>query len=146
MSEVSKRFENFVKSANKRLAEEEIILPVKTDNGILIGDVLIRNDSNLKHIHYRNTVYKDIYLNAAAIKMANLLALRKDSIRVDEIYRTDQEYGRWFVDNQHLLALHRKARERGDYERADMYWARYQESRDRAQTAKNKVDRLIDQR
>lgn len=146
MSEVSKRFENFVKSANRRLAEEEIILPVKTDKGILIGDVLILNDSNLKHIHHKNTIYKDIYLNAAAIKMASLLALRKEWMRVDEIYRMDQEYGRWFVDNQHLLALHRKSRERGDYDRADMFWARYQESRDRAQTAKNKVDRLINQR
>ncbi len=146
MSEVSKRFENFVKSANKKLADEEILLPVKTENGILIGDVLIRNDLNLKHIHYKNTMYKDIYLNAAAIKMANLLALRKSFILVDEIYRADQEYGRWFVDNQHMLALHRKSRERGDYERADTFWARYQESRDRAQTAKSKVDRLVNQR
>ena len=146
MSEVSKRFENFVKSANKKLADEEIILPVKTDKGIIIGDVLISNDSNLKNIHYKNTIYKDIYLNAAAIKMANLLALRKDFVRVDEIYRSDQEYGKWFVDNQHMLALHRKSRERGDFERADMFWARYQESRDKAQTAKNKVDRLINQR
>jgi hypothetical protein len=143
MSEISKRFESFVRSANVKLADEGILLPKKTEQGIVIGEALIKSDSNLKHVYYRDLVYKDIYLNAAAIKIATLLALRKQWILVDEIYRNDQEYGKWFVDNQQLLALHRKAREREDFDRADMFWARYQESRDRAQTAKSKVERLV---
>jgi hypothetical protein len=146
MSEISKRFESFVRSANTKLADEGILLPEKTNEGIVIGEALIKSDSNLKHVYYRDFVYKDIYLNAAAIKIATLLTLRKQWALADEIYRNDQEYGKWFVDNQHLLALHRKSREREDFDRADMFWARYQESRDRAQTAKIKVERLVNQR
>jgi hypothetical protein len=146
MSEISKRFESFVRSANVKLADNEILLPEKTADGILIGEALIKSVSNLKHVYYRDFVYKDVYLNAAAIKIATLLTLRKQWALVDEIYRNDQEYGKWFVDNQHLLALHRKAREKSDFDRADMLWAKYQESRDRAQTAKIKVERLVKQR
>jgi hypothetical protein len=146
MTEISKRFEQFVRAANKNLAEREIIVPVKTDQGISIGDVLIKTQSNLKNIYFKDQIYKEVYLNSAAIKIATLLALRKSQTRIDEIYDLDQEYGRWFVDNQNLLSMHRKARERGDFDRADILWARYQESRDRAQTAKIKVDRLCDHR
>ena len=146
MTDISRRFEQFVKSANKNLAVQGILLPVKTEKGIIVGDVLIVNEHNLKHVYYRDKAYKEIYLNAAAIKIATLLALKKNTIAVDEIYAADQEYGRWFVDNQYLLALHRKSREKGDFDRCDVLWARYQESRDRAQAAKSKVNRLIDQR
>lgn len=146
MTDISKRFENFVKSANKNLANKGIILPIKTDQGILIGDVLITNQNNLKFVHYKTSVYKEIYLNSAAIEIANLLALRRNIQRVEEIYQSDQQYGRWFIDSQHLLALQKKAREKQDFDRADMLWARYQESRDKAQTAKFKVERLISQR
>lgn len=146
MSEISRRFESFIKSANKNLAEQGIVLPVKTDRGIEIGDVLIVNKDNLKYVYFRNSVYADIYLNTAAIEIATLLALRKNLDRIDEIYKSDQEYGRWFIDNQHLLTLHKRAKDRGDFERADTLWARYQESRDRAQSAKIKVERLIGQR
>jgi len=146
MNEISRRFESFVKSANKNLASKGILLPIKVDQGILIGDVLITNENNLKFVHYKNSIYKEIYLNSAAIEIANLLALRKNLDRVDEIYKSDQDYGKWFTDSQHLLALQKKAREKQDFERADMLWARYQESRDRAQTAKIKVERLVSQR
>ncbi len=146
MTEISRRFESFIKSANKNLADKGIILPVKTDRGIEIGDVLIVSKDNLKYVYFRERVYGEIYLNSAAIKIANLLALRKNADLVDEIYRLDQEYGKWFVDNQYLLALEKRAKDRGDHDRADMLWARYQESRDRAQTAKTKVERLIAQR
>jgi len=146
MTEISRRFENFIKSANKNLADKGIILPIKTDQGIEIGDVLIVSKHNLKYVYFRDRTYAEIYLNSAAITIANLLALRRNLDRIDKIYQSDQEYGKWFTDNQYLLALHKRAKDRGDYERADTLWARYQESRDRAQSAKIKVERLIAQR
>ena len=62
---------------------------------------------------------------------------------VDLLYRADQEYGRWFVDNQLLRAQHQKALHNQDYDRADMLWARYSESRDRTITAKKSAERLL---
>ena len=142
MTEISRRFEDFIRSANKKLAQDEYILPVKTPQGILVGDVLIENNLNLKTVSRNNVIYKDIFLNTAAVKIANLLALKKPLTRIDEIYCADQCYGRWFIESQDLLHIHKKLRNREDFERADVIWAKYQESRDRAEIAKNKVNRL----
>jgi hypothetical protein len=142
MSEISRRFEEFIRSENRKLAEREQILPVKTEQGIRVGDVLIKNHDNLKTVTRGDTVYKDIFLNAAAVKIANLLALKKSSLRIEELYQADQIYGKWFVESQELLQIHRKLKTAKDHERADVIWAKYQESRDRAKSAKIKVDQL----
>jgi hypothetical protein len=143
MTDISRRFEQFIRSANKNLAEREFVIPVKNEQGICVGDAVIKSEENLKTVTYKDTEYRNIFLNSAAIKIANLLALKKSSIIIDQIYQLDQEYGKWFLDNQHLLRLHKKAKISEDHERADMLWARYQESRDRAMQAKIKVERLV---
>ena len=143
MTNISKRLEQVVSSAQQRLIEKHQILPVKVAEGILVGDVLIVSDGIVKHLRYNNTyLYKDIYLNAAAIRLANMLAVNKQSIHAGNLYRADQEYGRWFHDSQLLRAQYQKATNNQDYDRADMLWARYCESRDRAVNAKNIVQRL----
>jgi len=143
MTDISRRFEEFIKSANKKLAKNNWLIPVKTNQGILVGDVLIVNEHNLKTVILKDQVYNDIYLNLAAVKIANLLALRKSMRSIEDIYHADQEYGRWFIDSQHLLHLHRRSLDKRDFERADTLWAKYQESRDRARFAKEKVDQLL---
>jgi hypothetical protein len=143
MTNISKRLEQVVSSAQQRLIEKHQILPVKVAEGILVGDVLIVSEGIVKHLRYNNTyLYKDIYLNAAAIRLANMLAVNKQSIHADNLYRADQDYGRWYHDSQLLRAQYQKATNNQDYDRADMLWARYCESRDRAVNAKNIVQRL----
>lgn len=143
MTELSKRFEEFLKIANKRLVEKELLIPIKTDEGIRINDVLITSQENLKTVITKDYSYKDIYLNIAAITIANKLALRKSFIEIDNLYQADQEYGKWFVDTQFLLNAHHNAKSKKDYDKADMLWARYQESRDKANKAKEMVQRLL---
>jgi hypothetical protein len=75
--------------------------------------------------------------------MANILALRHNSVAVETLWRADQEYGKWFVDSQMLRAQHQKALHNQDYDRADMLWARYSESRDRTVSAKKQAERLL---
>ena len=143
MTNISKRLEQVVSSAQQRLIEKHQILPVKVAEGILVGDVLIVSEGIVKHLKYNNTyLYKDIYLNTAAIRLANMLAVNKLSIHADKLYRADQEYGRWYHDSQLLRAQYQKATNNQDYDRADTLWARYCESRDRAVNAKNIVQRL----
>jgi len=143
MTNISKRLEQVVSSAQQRLIEKHQILPVKVAEGILVGDVLIVSEGTVKHLRYHDTwLYKDIYLNAAAIRLANMLAVNKLSIHADKLYRADQEYGRWYHDSQLLRAQYQKATNNQDYDRADTLWARYCESRDRAVNAKNIVQRL----
>jgi hypothetical protein len=139
MTQISRRLEQIVR---KELSKN--IIPVKTPEGILVGDILITNQLNLKFL-YRNQqlLYSEIHLNSIAIRMANILALRHNSVAVETLWRADQEYGKWFVDSQMLRAQHQKALHNQDYDRADMLWARYSESRDRTVSAKKQAERLL---
>ncbi len=104
---------------------------------------MITNQNSIKNL-YRNgeLIYAEIHLNAIAIKIANSLAFRKTTLFTDQLYQADQDYGRWFVDSQMLRSQYQKAISNQDYERADVLWARYCESRDRTLAAKNRAESL----
>jgi hypothetical protein len=139
MTTVSQRLEQSLRSAIKK----NPILPVKVADGILVGSVKIVSEGHLKHL-YRDgdLLYNSVFLNAVAIKIANIMALQSTSMQADQLYQIDQEYGKHFVDSQMLRAQHQKSLNNKDYDRADIIWARYCESRDRAETAKNKAQSL----
>jgi hypothetical protein len=117
MSNISNRLERVVSTELSRN-----IIPVKTESGVLVGDILIVNEGTVKNL-YRNDViiYKSVYLNAIAIKLANLLAKHKGLILSDTIYRADQEYGKWFNDSQMLRAQYQRAVNSKDFEKSDIY-------------------------
>lgn len=139
MTQISRRLEQIVR---KELSKN--VIPVKTTDGILVGDILITNQLNLKFLHRnQQLLYSEIHLNSIAIKMANILALKRNCVAVESLWRADQEYGKWFVDSQLLRAQHQKALHNQDYDRADMLWARYSESRDRTVSAKKQAERLL---
>lgn len=138
MAQLSKRLEQIVR---KELSKT--IIPVKTENGILVGDVLIVSDGSLKNLCKNNEIiYSNIHLNSVAIKIANLLAFRYQGLQTDNLYKADQEYGRWFIESQMLRTQYQKALNIPDHDRADMLWARYIESRDRMIQAKARVESL----
>ena len=139
MTQLSKRLEQIVK---KELSKN--VIPVKTEKGILVGEVLIVSEGSIKSLYKNNELlYNEIHLNSIAIKIANILAFRKSSIFADELYKADQDYGRWFVDSQMLRAQYQKSVSNQDFDRADMLWARYQESRDKTAIAKSRAESLI---
>lgn len=136
MSQLSKKLEKLIRTSPE-------ILPVKTEQGILVGSVLISSDGSIKNLYHKGElVYSDIYLNAVAIKLANLLAKGLRGGRLDQIYKADQDYGKWFTDSQLLRNKYEKAKLSKDFERADILWARYIESRDRTMYAKNSAEAL----
>ena len=138
MTALSKKFEQIVK---KELAST--VLPVKTDEGILLGDVLISNEGTLKNITKKDTVrYTNIYLNSVAIKIAKLLMNNRQNIQADSLYALDQDYGKWLTDSLLLKAQYEKAKAKGDNDRADVFYARYIESRERTMSAKIRADNL----
>lgn len=143
MSNISNKLEQVVGAAQRRLMAHDQILPVKTTQGILVGNVLIVSEGTVKHLWQHNVlVYEHIYLNAAAIKIANLVARKIGRVKSDAIYTADQEYGKWFVDSQLLRTRFQQAIDSQNTERADILWARYCESRDRAEAAKNAAQSL----
>ena len=145
MSEISKRFEQLITSSQKKLTEHNQIMPIKTDKGILVGDVLIQSDGNLKNLWKKDIlVYKEVSLNDVAIKLANMLARNKNSDLCIKLYKADQEYGQWFVDWQFLKQQYHKALKLEQYDRADILLARYEESKYRAELAKRTVTILLE--
>ena len=144
MTEISKRFEQLIVSAQKKLAENNQLLPVKTDQGILVGDVLIKSHGHLKDLWKRDKlVYKEISLNDVAIRVANLLARNKNLLHCDQLYRADQEYGKWFAECRVLKQNYHNAVKSKDFNRADMIIARYEESKIKAESAKKTALGLI---
>jgi hypothetical protein len=139
MTNISRRLEQTVSSA----IQKNPIIPQRVAEGILVGDVLIINEGTIKHLKQHGEYrYREISLNCAAIRIANLLAKRSSGILADQIYTADQDYGRWFVDSQLLRSQYQKAVNNQDNERADVLWARYSESRDRAVVAKKRTESL----
>lgn len=138
MTALSKKFEQIIK---KEL--QSTVIPIKTDEGILLGDVLITSDGSLKNIIKNNRLqYSNIYLNSVAIKIAKLLINVSQSIQADKLYSLDQEYGKWLTDSLLLKAQYERAKNKGDTDKADVFLSRYQESRDRTLSAKIRVDNL----
>ena len=140
MSEISKRLEQFVTSTQKKL---NLVMPIKTEEGILVGDVLIRSEDNFKHLEQRGLlVYDYIFLNTVAIKLANVLAKHGDMGYCDKLYKLDQEYGKWYVDSQQLRARYQQALNNNNEEKASLFYARYDQSRERMMTAKKRASEL----
>lgn len=144
MTDISKKLEHVISRTHEKLVAENQIMPVKTDHGILVGDILIVSEGSSKSL-YRdgNCLYERISLNKVAIRLANLLANNKNSPFLDELYRVDQEYGKWFTDCQQLMNSYHKAMNSGQNDRADIFWARYNESKIKYTAFKEKVDRLL---
>jgi hypothetical protein len=143
MTDIQRRLERVISSAQRRLIEQNQILPQKVEQGILVGSVLIVSEGTTKHLYRNNDlIYGNVNLNVVAIRIANLVAKNANSAIVDKIYKADQEYGKWFTDSQLLRAQYQKAINSKNFEKADTLWARYCESRDKAVSTKETVTAL----
>lgn len=144
MTNISKKFASVVETAQKKLLIDGFIMPVKTDTGIEIGTAKIVSRANIKDVYHKGElVFANISLNDVAIKLANMLAQNKDWWKMDPLYKADQEYGKWFTDCQVLMAANRTALKNQDFDRADMFLARYQESKAKAIYARKTVETLL---
>ena len=138
MTNLSRKFEQII---NRTLTT--VILPVKTTEGILVGDVLITSQGSAKKIVKSGEIkYQEIYLNSVAIKIAELLIGKNHSQQADTLYKLDQEYGKWLNESQLLRTQYEKAVANAQHDRADVLWAKYQQSRDRTVSAKSQLDAL----
>ncbi len=135
MTRLSKKLESLIKSSRD-------ILPFKTEQGILVGTVMIVSQGTNKSLYYKDKpLYTNIHLNITTVRMANLLAKHRNA-QAEAIYREDQEYGKWFVESQLLRSQYEKAILNKNYDKADVLWARYCESRDKMLAAKNRAEAL----
>lgn len=140
MSNINSKLQQVVERTHRKLYEQDQIMPVKTSQGILVGDVLIVAAGSVKNLYQQDQlIYKEISLNAAAIKIANIVTKQGINTKSESLYRADQDYGRWLNESQFLRHKYQIARKNGDNDRADIYLARYCTARDRAKSAQSHV-------
>jgi hypothetical protein len=138
MTKISKRLEQII---SKELSNN--IIPIKVEEGILVGNVLIKSRDNLKFLYKNNElIYGEIFLNKAAIFIANLMAKHRSSTLADQVYQADRDFSTYFIDSQLMRTNYEKSIKNKDFVRADMFWSRYEQAKDRAQTAKSRVESL----
>jgi hypothetical protein len=143
MTELSKRFEQIVRSTQKRLYEQGALMPVKTQDGIMVGDATIVGVSSFKDILFRDELkYEKVSLNDSAIKIANVLACNKPLQKADQIYDLDQKYAKNFSDCAFYLDKYHRACELQDQFKSDLYWIRYQEAKYTADYYKDRIRRI----
>ena len=143
MSELSKRFEQILIATHRKLKDRGAIMPVKTEQGILVGNALITSNGPYKNISVGGEIlFEDISLNSVAIKLANLVAWRIQGTRLKELYEIDQEYSRHYIDSAFFLQRHNDALDQGNCDLADIMYSRYLKSKDLATLAKQKAERM----
>lgn len=143
MSDVSKRFEQIVVSTQRRFLDQGTILPVKTDQGILVGSALITCDGPYKNIYKNNElVFENICLNRVAIRLANLVAWNTSNYKMQEIYQADQDYNKLYVDSTVYLAGYHAAVKNQDGFKAEVLWTRYCECKAKSKYAREKAERM----
>lgn len=143
MNEVSKRFEQLVKTTYRKFLDQGTILPERTADGIKVGDALIRSDGPYKDIVKQgNVIWATVSLNAVAIKLANLVAWDENKDLQKEIFQLDQKYSKYFVDSKIYLDNYHRASNNNDDIRADILWTRYQDAKERAIILKDQAEDL----
>jgi hypothetical protein len=143
MNEVSKRFEQLVKSTYKKFLDQGTILPERTEQGIKVGDVLIVSDGPYKDIVKNGTVlYRTVCLNAVAIRLANLAAWNKQVKLQQELFGLDQKYSKYFTDSKIYLNNYHRAVNSNDEIRAEILWTRYEDAKERAIILKDQAENL----
>jgi len=145
MTDIQKKLDRVIRNVHKTLANQDFVIPQKTDKGILIGKVLMVSSGVHKDLYYVDTmklIYKGIHLNKCAIKIANLVALNRDSHLWNKIYRADQTFGSALVDYGIFKDKFILAKKAKDEFKQDLYMARMLHSKDRYEAAKFQAIRL----
>jgi len=134
MSNLQKNLDRVISTVQRRLVEAKNIIPVKTQQGLLVGNVLIVSRGALKDLIINSElVYGSISLNKVAIKMANLLALSPFKYRtsIDKLYEADENFGKALEDYQIFRKKYNEYKHINP-DQADIYMARMCYSRDKA--------------
>lgn len=131
MSNIKQRLDGVITNVHRKLAKSEFIPPIKTDKGIIVGNVLIVTNGTQKDLYRNNQiVYGGVFLNKCAIKIANLIALGKDPTRTNMIYNADQKFGQALLDYQVFKDKLILAKRNNDQFKIDLYLARMTYARD----------------
>lgn len=145
MTDIQKKLDRVIRKVHKTLADQDFVIPQKTNEGILIGSVLMVSNGVYKDLYDAKSMrllYEGIHLNKCAIKIANLIALQRDHSKIKEIFNADQRFGSALQDYGAFKDKLIKAKKNNDEFKQDLYIARMLHARDKYETAKFQAIRL----
>ena len=145
MTDIQKKLDRVIRNVHKTLAKQDFVIPQKTEEGILIGNVLMVSEGVHKNLFNANTMellYKNIHLNKCAIRMANLIALGRDRHKIQQIYQADQKFGAALSDYGMFKDKFIRAKKQNDDFKQDLYIARMLHAKDKYESAKFQAIRL----
>lgn len=140
-NKLQQKLDRVIANVHGDLLKKNIVVPRYEKGKILLGDVsIVQNGSTKNILHDNHLVYEGIFLNKVAIYLANSLAVKRfPSTRNEFIYRQDQCYGTYMQETLFFDSKYKQSLIKKQYDRADIYRARWQHAKEKALSAKNYV-------
>lgn len=140
-NKLQQKLDRVIANVHGDLLKKNIVVPRYEKGKILVGDVFIVQNGATKNIlQDHRLIYEGVFLNKVAIHLANSLAVRRTSTtRSDFIYKQDQSYGVYMQETLFFDSKYKQSLLKKQYDRADIYYARWQHAKEKAVAAKNYV-------
>ena len=142
---LQKQLDHVISKVHRELLEKQILVPQYEKGKIIVGSVsIVSNEANKDIVKDNKIVYASVALNKTAIVLANMLAvLGKTTHQTDALYRADQQYAVYMQETLFFKSKYKNAIAKKKYDQADIFFARYEHAKEKANGHKNYVLTLI---
>jgi hypothetical protein len=142
---LQQRLDHVISKVHQELLDKQVLVPVYEKGKIIVGSVWIVSKEASKDIVKDNKlVYTSVALNKTAIALANMLAIvGKTTHQTDMLYRADQQYAVYMQETLFFKSKYKIAIAKKKYDQADIFFARYEHAKEKANSHKNYVLTLI---
>lgn len=144
-TKLQKQLDHVISKVHRELLDKQVLVPVYEKGKIIVGSVwIISNDASKDIVKDSKTVYTSVALNKTAIALANMLAIvGKTTHQTDMLYRADQQYAVYMQETLFFKSKYKNAMVKKKYDQADIFFARYEHAKEKANSYKTYVLSLI---
>ena len=142
---LQKQLDHVISKVHRELLEKHVLVPQYEKGKIIVGTVsIVSNEASKDIVKDNRTVYTSVALNKTAIALANMLAiLGRTTHETDALYRADQQYAVYMQETLFFKSKYKIAIAKKKYDQADIFFARYEHAKEKANNYKNYVLTLI---
>ena len=142
---IQQRLDHVISKVHRDLLDQQVIVPQYQKGKIIVGSVsIVSNEASKDIVKDNKLVYASVALNKTAIVLANILAvLGKTTHETDALYRADQQYAVYMQETLFFKSKYKNAIAKKKYDQADIFFARYEHAKEKANGHKNYVLTLI---
>jgi hypothetical protein len=142
---LQQRLDHVISKVHRELLDKQVLVPVYEKGKIIVGSVwIVSNEASKDIVKDNKLVYTSVALNKTAIALANMLAIvGKTTHQTDMLYRADQQYAVYMQETLFFKSKYKNAMANKKYDQADIFFARYEHAKEKANSHKNYVLTLI---